>query len=543
MGNDRPRRQRNSFSAMPADLPDARPLQSATVPQRDATSSNNLISHLVADRLVVIAGTRNAAIGRSLKAAGARGILHLGIDAETAALEGFHAGPYEGSASVGANNCTVALLAGHSALALRSRQFFQGFETILLPLSLALVAGSAGFARYTFRRKLTYEGLTGIDGLAWPVVVFRNCLFASRPRTRIHAPARYNSKEILKSLADLDAVVLRGVEAAEAGSPVPELDVLAEGAAADQIEAGFAGEPATVPIDLYSDDGSGGRTFKLVSLFPPAMAAEMIRTAIVRPSGIKVPSDDWRFVSCAFELLFHKSDRVARGTERLDDRTFATSDDVRELRRLAKLAGAPAPTTFSDIETLLRARGVFPEIDSIGFFSADNAFLSTRYRSHAQSLAPGLAVFLVRDFGLGDQFVREVHDNLRRRGFSILYEKSVDPTRDRDAVSRMRGGNWLDPMSKSGKAPPIHVFVCFDREPQTPPARERKRYPRLDNARTLLKADLRGAAAANAGVRYLNAVHTTDNSAEAEGYIVALGIGDEPAVRDCIARLRELKRA
>ena len=256
-----------------------------------------------------------------------------------------------------------------------------------------------------------------------------------------------------------------------------------------------------------------------------------------------MPSDDWRFVSCAFELLFHKSDRVAPGTERLDDRTFATSDDVRELRRLAKLAGAHPPTTFSDIETLLRARGVFPEIDSIGFFSVDNAFLSTRYRSHAQSLAPGLAVFLVRDFGLGDQFVRDVHDNLRRRGFSILYEKSVDPTRDRDAVSRMRGGNWLDPMSKSGKALPIHVFVCFDREPQTPPARERKRYPRLDNARTLLKADLRGAAAANAGVRYLNAVHTTDNSAEAEGYIVALGISDEPAVRDCIARLRELKRA
>ena len=146
-------------------------------------------------------------------------------------------GPYEGSASVGANNCTVALLAGHSALALRSRQFFQGFETILVPLSLALVAGSAGFARYTFRRKLTYEGLTRIDGLAWPVVVFRNRLFASRPRTRIHAPARYNTKEILKSLADLDAVVLRGVEAAEAGSPVPELNVLAEGAAADQIEA------------------------------------------------------------------------------------------------------------------------------------------------------------------------------------------------------------------------------------------------------------------------------------------------------------------
>lgn len=534
MGNDRPRRRRNSFAAMPTDVPDPRPLQSA---------NSDLISAVVADRLVVIAGTRNTAIGRSLKAARARAILHLGIDAETAALEGFHTGPYNGSASVGANNCTVALLAGHSALALRSRQFFQGFETILVPLSLALVAGSAGFVRYTFRRKLTYEGLTRIDGLAWPVVVFRNRLFASRPRTRIYAPDRYSVKEILKSLADRDAVVLRGVEAAEAGSPVPELSVLAEGTAADQIEASFAGEPATVPINLYSDDGSGGRTFKLVSLFPPAMAAQMIRTAVLRPSGIKVPSDDWRFVSCAFELLFHKSDRVAPGTERLDVRTFATSDDVRELRRLAKLAGAHPPTTFSDIETLLRARGVFPEIDSIGFFSVDNAFLSMRYRSHAQSLAPGLAVFLVRDFGLGDQFVRDVHDNLKRRGFSILYEKPVDPTRDRDAVSRMRGGNWLDPMSKSGKALPIHVFVCFDREPQTPPARERKRYPRLDNARTLLKAALRGAAAVNAGVRYLNAVHTTDNSAEAEGYIVTLGISDEPAVRDCIARLRELKRA
>lgn len=500
------------------------------------TTVASLIARVVCDRLVVVAGDCSDAVVSNLCAAGARDVLHLTRRRHSGSVA--HYAPYKSSARIGANNCSVALLLGGAAFALRSRRFFQSFEFILIPCAQALMAGGPGLLRYMLRKQLTFEGTARLDGCVLPLLVFRNQLYESRPRTRIYGPDRWGAKKIAEEMANLDALALRWIEDIEDGKHLGDLDLLASAVAADEIERLLSQEAGIFPIDLYSDDGSGRRTFKSVSYFPPTMARDILKSAVTRPAGIKAPSDDWRYVSYAFHLLFHKSAQLLPGTETIGENSFGKSVYVRELHRLAERAGCLPPQTVTDIETLLRERDVFPEYDTIGFFSEGNAFLAARYRCESQRLGPGLGVFLIRDFALGDEFVDEVRDEIIAKGFTVLFETPVDPQEDSDVVRRIRGGNWLDDAVKRGIALPIHAFVCLDRKPVSPSASERRRYPRLDNARMLLKSDIRHNIATRTGVRKLNAVHASDNSTEADDYAAVLRCADLPAVREAIERLR-----
>jgi hypothetical protein len=132
-------------------------------------------------------------------------------------------------------------------------------------------------------------------------------------------------------------------------------------------------------------------------------------------------------------------------------------------------------------------------------------------------------VFVVRDFGLGPALVDDVREEIVSSGFRILQEVPIDPERDYAVAERIRGGNWID-WTAGGAALPIHAFVCHDPNPLRPSASVRKRYPRLDNERTLLKTRVRSAAARARRLRKLNVMHASDNSIEAKSYICALGV-------------------
>lgn len=471
------------------------------------------------DRLVVVAGECSQDLVDELRALGVRDVLVLG--SSDVGLTGCHHKPLISSSRVGANNCTTAILFGQSALALRSRRFFQSFDYVALPLGFGMIFGVPGLVRYAVRGDLKFFGWARFRSRL-PFPVFSNRMWARRRRTRIYAPDRWDPRKLLAHIADTDCVLLRWIDKVESGTHQGDLDILATAQAADVIETRFAAEAGTAPIDLYSHDGSGGRTFKSVSYFPPAMASKVLASAVVRPSGIKVPSAEWQFVSYCYHLLFHKSEQLAPGTEALDRDSFSKPDYFLELERLAAGAGLDVPRSITQIETLLRARDLLPEIDTIGFLSEGNTFLKQRYRDFEKK-PPGLAVFLVRDFNLGPDLVQVVRKEIETSGFEIVEDVPVDPERDRSVVERIRGGNWSDASAASGTALPIHAFVCRDPRPLRPSASVLKRYPRLDNERTLIKTRVREAVAQQQGVRKLNVVHASDNSAEAEFYIRALG--------------------
>jgi len=422
-------------------------------------------------------------------------------------------------------------------MALRSRRFFQSFEFICLPVGVGWIWGLPGLVRYSLRNRLVLEGWIRLSGIGLPAPVFRNALFGTRPRTRIYGPDRWSSKEILQRLADLDCVVLRWIDAIEAGLDTGDLDILVAADAADEVETRLAVEVGAAPIDLYSEDGSGGRTFKSVSYFPPTMARAMLDTAVVRPSGIKTSSAQWQYVAYCFHLLFHKSDQWTPGTEELGRESFLKTEYLDELNRLARDARTAPPRTVSDIEALLRERGVFPEIDTVGFYSEKNPFLRDRYQEFGRRIAPGLGVFLVREFGSGQELVDLVREQIESAGFRILCELPIDPGTQAGTVQSLRGGNWSDAAAAEGAALPVHAFVCHDSSPIRPSASALRRYPRLDNERMLLKERIRSSVARGKGLRKLNVVHASDNSAEAERYIFLLNADATDGVREIIAHL------
>lgn len=496
-----------------------------------ASKESDALGALVRDRLVVVADGGDARSVAHLQRLGARGVLVLG----PAGTDEAGTARYVSSARVGANNCSVAVLNNRAAFALRSRKFFRGFEIILVPLNLSQISGGIGLVRYLARRQLAPMGRVWLDGFAVPLLAFRNTGFDNRPRHRIYAPRAMTPLGILQAIGDLDAVALRWVEMVEEGEAVADLDLLVRGSAAEALEQRLSREIGTFPVDLYTDDGSGKRLFKDVPYYPPSMAQRVLDSASVRDSGARVPSPLWRFVSYAFHLLFHKSNRLGVATDSLTPAAFGDERYVRELWRLADAAGEPRPQSVGDIEEMLRRHDAFPELDTIGFYSTGNAFLAARYVAGHAEMEPGLGVFVLRDFGLPSGIVEDVRGRLRSSGFELLAETPLD--RNSAAVTRIRGGNWIDDQAPGKVALPVHAFVCLDPRPVTPAGADRRRYPRLDNANMLLKAVLRSEFAGLGEKSKLNFIHASDNSAEAKVYAEVLGLAGEPEVAAAIARL------
>lgn len=496
----------------------------------DSGSNGDLLARMVVDRLVVLADGGNDKSVAHLRRLGARDVLKL-VPTPSSPDET----RFVSSARVGTNNCTVAILNNRATFALRARKFFRSFETILVPLNFSILGGSFGLARYLIRRQLIGLGHVRLDGFAVPLAAYRNAAFADRPRHRIFAPREMTPLGIMQAISDVDAVALRWIEAVEAGDDMTDLDLLVRGSAADEVERRLSSKVGTFPIDLYTDDGSGKRLFKAVPYFPPLVAARVLDSAILRASGVRAPSSLWRYVAYAFHLLFHKSDRLVVGADQLTMDSFGNERYVNELWRLADAAGERRPTGICDIEELLHRNGAFPELDTIGFYSSGNAFLTARYISGQDAMRPGLGVFVLRDFGLPDDLIGKVREQLHHRSFIILSETPIPL--DHDAVKRIRGGNWLDDQAPRKRAPPIHAFVCLDTHAAPPSRAERRRYPRLDNANMLLKTKLRTAYAAHGTKSKLNIIHASDNSAEAKLYAELLGLANEPSVAAAIASL------
>lgn len=500
-------------------------------PQGDAANvvqfDGDLLSRVVRDRLVAVAGKKSPAVGRGLRAAHCRDVLPLGDGTRNRGILGI----YSLFRALPANNCSAAFLSGIIALALVARGMFQNFEIVLLPCDSALLFGAPGIVRYFLRKRLRYLGTVRIAGIRGPVLAFQNLLNVSRKRTRIYAPAHWDESTLLQAISAGGGVIL---EPEQAANKHQALDVLADGKCADAIEEMLASEAGTLAINLYTGDGSGARTYKEVSYFPPQMAKEILDHSEMTSEHVRIPSAHWRFVSFAYRMLFHKSAPIRPGCETIAE-AFQSGDEAAQLRERALAAGAPVPVTFSDIEDLLRAHDANPEIDTISFLCRDNEFLRARYGARRTALEPGLGAFIVRDFRGSAEFVDHVRAALQERNFEILFEQAIDPNSDQLAVSRIRGGNWISKTSESGKALPVYAFICFDPAPLKPEWRQLKNYPALDNRRMLVKGKLREVGSPGAGER--SCLHSSDNSAEAAGYAAALGAENHPAVRECIARL------
>jgi hypothetical protein len=130
---------------------------------------------------------------------------------------------------------------------------------------------------------------------------------------------------------------------------------------------------------------------------------------------------------------------------------------------------------------------------------------------------------------------------LSHHGFQVISTKVLNESESRYAATCIRGGNWgRGPWQTSGGAPAV-VIVTFDPEPIKPTSRQRKEFPRLTNARLLVKKKIRDAL--NVGLperRQCNVLHSSDNGREALEYLRVLMPEAIQQIQEEVRRIQSL---
>jgi hypothetical protein len=482
------------------------------------------LSQILEGRKVVLAAPPAGFAPEALSALGAKGILILdanyhGPERLAGTLVRKRFGRLK---DVYTNNCEVAILHGNSSLILSKKYKFQGFEKILVPLGFPIIGAAVGLLRYAKRGDLILAGRARLShrGREASYLVL-NVKDRLREVRRQFAPAVWSPLEIVRSISDLDLVVLRGAEKIAASQHSGDIDVLIASHALAALKERFGARIGTYPVDVYTEDGSSGHTHNAAPYYAPDVAKRIINSAALDCAGIRVASSEWQFISYCYHVLFHGKLIAEAENAPLSRQSFRNPNGFDELERLASLEGRPIPQSVLDLESVLRGSNAMPSLDLVGFYSHDDPFLKHRYFNKSAA-PPGLATFFVRDFGHGLADVGKVREQLNVL-FEILAEGPVTDEM-RVAVRRgVRGGNWTDSAAEGGHAEPVYWFVCWDPLPKPPSRRTQRKHPRVDNENVRIKDQIRSAIG-KGDTRVRGLLHSSDNTCEALDHLEAIGI-------------------
>jgi len=255
--------------------------------------------------------------------------------------------------------------------------------------------------------------------------------------------------------------------------------------------------------------------------FPPRLAEAILSDA--RPHGglCRVPSPEHHFLSLAYHALYHKGERSGLSDGSGHRSKQAEHDYTAILGGLADDLGIDVEITLEGLDRYLDEHSWRPPRDMLERLAVGNRW-ARRLTSDNANLPEdaGLGVFVVRQLGLEGNGLEKIKSLLEQQGFEILAEKVLSPRESQYAATCIRGGNWgRGPWKVSGGAPAAAV-VTYDPEPIKPTSRQLRQFPRLTNARLLVKKKIRDAF--NAGLpeeQRCNVLHSSDNGHESLDYI------------------------
>lgn len=490
------------------------------------------LKDLIEGKLVIVAISKGNINPEYLRTNGVRDILILDTNGprEAERSDSHVFGRYTRIPDVRKNNCNLAILHGRSTFALFQKRQFARCSHVLISKNLfSSIAILGGLLRYRRRGLLKKAGTVTVEynGKGKRYIVLK-AKVRMQEQARQYGPAGCTPLEILHRLSDCNYVALRSIKSIEDGTHIGDIDILARHADLKNIMNRLHEEVGIYSVDVYTDIGQEGHTYKSVPYYTLHMADGLLDSAQLTDSRIKVPSDHWNYLSFCYHLIFHnKTVKVNPSDSAITEDSFSKPSYHGELMRLAKKAGLPAPSTLEDIENTLKEFHVMPSLDLIGFYSDKDEFLTHRYFSE-EPIKVGLATFFIRDFGNSEKKIEILRKRLGEH-FDLLAEGPVDDT-NRDRIVRgVRGGNWADHNAPGGIAEPIHWFVCWDHSPVPPSKRTRRKHPRVDNERIRLKDELRQDLV-DEGQKALRIVHSSDNSTEALDHLELLELMDHPKV-------------
>jgi hypothetical protein len=341
----------------------------------------------------------------------------------------------------------------------------------------------------------------------------------------------------------LSYAVLRGH--ANMGDPPPvrggkaDLDILVE----DRVAAGMCDargflttKPRGIKCDLYSETAGHGADFVGGAYFSEALARSILQNRVRWQDAFYVPCDRDLYDSMLFHLAYQKAETCKADVT--DPAAFRAYKRYDFMKALAQRLGQPYDLALFDMHRLLTERGYGIEPERAVRYLQGQFKHRFKSRFYAQLLArrhPGeFNLFVLRAKAVRRGFRQTLLDELAKH-YTLLAVKDIPWLTRLTKAKHMRGNKWR------WGGWPVTAVAVFDPVPLWRTEAERaQEHPLVFNSRQFFKRELRDRIVREGRLhRKDNALHSTDNEAEAVGHLnLFFSPEEEAAIHARLAALR-----
>jgi hypothetical protein len=451
------------------------------------------------------------------------------------------------------NNADVLILSGRSVLYLWKYRDVRHAQYVAWKLSLhpiALFAAIGWLLRLIVGQYRKPQLLVcGKGGSSSTFVVSR----VARPKRRYHdalhfIPHKLQLAGLFRTFQQegIEYAVLRWFESLPDREPTGDIDLLVADDDLPQVLQILASNPAIRPCDLYTPSGLRESSYLKASYYPPLLARRLLTNACSHRGFCQVPCESDYFHSLAYHAIYHKGpDSNLPGSDKYRRYKPRSSRDFTSiLADMARRLGIDVDVSLEGLHEHLVQNDWAPPPDLIVRMAASapkNRWLQELAARENGNLSvdPGLTVFVIRESAVDAGVHEQITAMVEKYGFVPLARKTLTVAEVRHGAPRTRGGNWgPGPDDHLGGLPSI-VLVTYDPKPLRPSRSQRKRFPLVTNARTLIKEEIRCRVNESIAPRHpINGVHSSDYGAEAHHFLHTFAPELVPLINEKIAELR-----
>lgn len=319
-----------------------------------------------------------------------------------------------------------------------------------------------------------------------------------------------------------------------------DVDILVEDRAVAAIATWCRAVPKRLGLkcDVYSVSSGCGADFVGGAYFPEALARSILQNRVRWQDAFNVPCDRDLYYSLLFHLAYQKAE--ACKADALDPSAFRAYKRYAFIRDLAQRLDLPYDLSLLDMHRLLAAQGYGIDQPRAVRYLQNQFKRLFKSRFYALLFAMEnlgeLNLFVLRAKAVRRGFRQTMLDELAKH-YTVLAAKDIPWLTRLTRAKYMRGNKW-----RWGGWPVVAVLV-FDPAPQwrTREACD-KEHPLVFNSRQFFKRELRDRIVSDGRLYHKdNALHSTDNEAEAVGHLDLFFTPEEERV--LYAQTAELREA
>ena len=278
----------------------------------------------------------------------------------------------------------------------------------------------------------------------------------------------------------------------------------------------FSSNKGLKPVEVYSNNGRHGMSYKKLPYFPPSLANKILNNRI-KYKSVFIPNPNHHTYSYLFHLLYHKQEDSGfkiHTVNNTDNNLKKTYDEYFKKFDLDKNFNIAQCNNLLEIHKFLKQKHWSLNYDLLTRISKNSNCLSKvlNYeekflQAESISLKFDIIIFLFREASTNKLHFDQESLHLIQKGFQIICTSDLDDNTIQKLMLKTRGGNWYCPKGKI-IIPPIRIIVC------SPKKHICHNY---EDVIISTKLDLRKFCINN---KFLHSsVHSTDNTLESIQYL------------------------